>query len=95
MVINHLVSAISRYIYQYLINPSLEDEEIFAVIFRCSTLNSAIIAAVNFSEIENVELGVEFFLSKLGSLYIFSNECAYTAYLIFFQNSVRVISITF
>jgi len=50
---------------------------------------------VEFSEIENVELGVEFFLSKLGSLYNFSNECAYTAYSIIFQNSMRVISITF
>ena len=39
---------------------------------------------VEFSEVENVELGVESFLSKLGSLYNFSNECAYTAYLIFF-----------
>jgi len=48
-------------------------------------------------------LGLNFFLSKPGSLYNFSNEstksgfhiCAYTAYLIIFQNSMRVISITF
>ena len=40
-------------------------------------------------------MGLNFFLSKPGSLYNFSNECAYTAYLIIFQNSMRVISITF
>jgi len=40
MPINHLVVPLSRYIYHYLINPSLENEEIFVVIFHRFTLNS-------------------------------------------------------
>ena len=61
----------SPIIYHKFNSSSLESEEVFVVIFRCSTLNSAIIAVINFSEIENVELGVDFFRVNWGVYTIF------------------------